>query len=225
MSAELEDDKTIIFLRHGVSEMNEYLGRQPYGSPGFKDPGLWDTRLTSRGEGQARDVNQDMKRMVAEAKNQVELIVSSPLTRALQTATLAFDGIDHIPRIVSPLISERMWLTSDVGRPPAELIADFASKGWSFEDLDDVWWYTEEGWEDKEWREPGKYLHAGEPLSLFRNRLALFKEWLKDRPEKCVVVVSHWGTIYSLTGRSANNCQTVELPLSAFYAKEILDPH
>lgn len=63
MSAELEDDKTIIFLRkkepaklcnvfyvrgqvlrfgagHGVSEMNEYLGRQPYGSPGFKDPGV-----------------------------------------------------------------------------------------------------------------------------------------------------------------------------------------
>ena len=41
--------KKIIFLRHGVTEMNEYLSSQPWGSVGFKDPELWDTKLSIRG--------------------------------------------------------------------------------------------------------------------------------------------------------------------------------
>jgi hypothetical protein len=39
-------DKELILLRHGVTELNEYLKENPWG-PGFKDPALWDTKLSS----------------------------------------------------------------------------------------------------------------------------------------------------------------------------------
>ena len=41
--------KSLVMIRHGVTEMNVYLGGCPYGEPGFVDPGLFDTRLTADG--------------------------------------------------------------------------------------------------------------------------------------------------------------------------------
>lgn len=53
----------------------------------------------------------------------------SPLTRALQTASLAFPTYDG--RIeVEPLARERVWLSSDCGRSPDELKADFPDGRW-----------------------------------------------------------------------------------------------
>ena len=42
----ITSNKELILLRHGVTEMNEYLAKNPWGSPGFKDPSLWDTKLS-----------------------------------------------------------------------------------------------------------------------------------------------------------------------------------
>ena len=50
----------------------------------------------------------------------------SPLTRALQTAHLAFLPHYHGPVVVQPLARERVWHSSDLGRTPAEL-----DKEWS----------------------------------------------------------------------------------------------
>jgi broad specificity phosphatase PhoE len=47
---------------------------------------------------------------------QPELIVSSPLSRALHTADLAFPA-SEVPRMMLPLARERLWLSSDVGQP------------------------------------------------------------------------------------------------------------
>lgn len=55
----------------------------------------------------------------------LQLLVVSPLTRALQTAELAFGSPPGCPTIVQPLARERLYLSSDVGRPPAELAAEF----------------------------------------------------------------------------------------------------
>ena len=46
-----------------------------------------------------------------------QLIVSSPLTRALHTAQLAFGGVP-CPRVAHPLLAERLEHSSDV-RPEA----------------------------------------------------------------------------------------------------------
>jgi hypothetical protein len=58
--------QTLHLMRHGVTHMNEYLGAtaHPYGSPGFRDPLLYDTRLTARGQAEAAD---DQKTHAAES--------------------------------------------------------------------------------------------------------------------------------------------------------------
>lgn len=47
---------------------------------------------------------------------QPELVVSSPLARALHTADLAFPA-SNVPRIMLPIARERLYLSSDVGQP------------------------------------------------------------------------------------------------------------
>lgn len=48
-------------MRHGTTEMNEYLRRVPYGSFGFQDPLLYDTRLTKEGLVGAKKATQIAK--------------------------------------------------------------------------------------------------------------------------------------------------------------------
>eukprot|EP00277_Geminigera_cryophila_P002767 CAMPEP_0179423140 /NCGR_PEP_ID=MMETSP0799-20121207/10834_1 /TAXON_ID=46947 /ORGANISM="Geminigera cryophila, Strain CCMP2564" /LENGTH=235 /DNA_ID=CAMNT_0021197381 /DNA_START=96 /DNA_END=803 /DNA_ORIENTATION=+ len=220
-------DKRILFVRHGVTEMNEFLGSSHYGSPGFKDPGFWDTRLTARGITQAEALNVRLCKQAASwAENtdeRIDLIVSSPLSRALHTASLAFAGKEfhEVPRLVNADVRERMWLSSDVGTTSSALSSSWAEKGWDFQGLDETWWYTNDKWRETEWRREGKYVHAGEPEEPFRQRLQVFKSWLLARPERRIAVVAHWGTIYGLTGKSLENCESLEVSLASFYDGKI----
>jgi broad specificity phosphatase PhoE len=55
----------------------------------------------------------------------VQLLVVSPLTRALQTATLAHGRQPACPVLVEPLWRERLYLSSDVGRHPQQLQQEY----------------------------------------------------------------------------------------------------
>ncbi|KAJ1492634.1 histidine phosphatase superfamily [Baffinella frigidus] len=214
-SMSLNMAKEITFVRHGVTEMNEFLGKKSYGSTGFEDPGYYDTRLTPRGMNQATELNKVLRGEHEEGGQQMELLVASPLHRTLHTATLAFGGLEHIPRVVNPMVRERMWLSSDVGSDPEALQAEFGEHGWDCSALPKRWWYHNDNWaKETEWRAPGKYVHAGEPEAPFRERLQAFKGWLAARPETHITVVSHWGAIYGLTGLSLENCQVARVRLS-----------
>lgn len=82
--------------------MNVYLSRNAYDSPGFRDPMMYDTRLTAAGAAGARAA----AKLCAGLQPRPQLLVVSPLTRALQTAEHAF-GTDHgIPTLVEPLWRE-----------------------------------------------------------------------------------------------------------------------
>ena len=72
----------------------------------------------------------------------IELVVSSPLTRALKTATLGLGSL-AIPRTVSPLIAERRYLSSDVGRTPSVLASEFPSffADAAADSLAERWWW------------------------------------------------------------------------------------
>ena len=79
----------------------------------------------------------------------VDLFVSSPLTRALSTTEYVFRDTFHfesstIPKIVLPLAAERVYLSSDVGRNRHVLMQEFPK--WDFSMLslqnDLPWWYT-----------------------------------------------------------------------------------
>lgn len=185
-------------MRHGITEMNVFLEDNPYNSRGFRDPLFYDTVLTSEGqEGAvaARDVTRTLG-------PEPELLVVSPLTRALHTAALAFDHYEG-PIHVEPLARERVWLSSDVGSSPEELRAKFeqlAPGRYSFDHLPDIWW-----WDGKSGHP--KYVEL-EPSDIFKARVAEFRKWLLARPEQCIAVVAHWGLLHELTGgASFDNCE------------------
>ena len=97
--------------------------------------GRYDTRLTDEGQAQATLAGVDAKALSPIP----EVLIASPLSRALHTAELAF-GNKLCPTIVEPLCSERIWLSSDVGRQPAELQQDFPTV--DLDNLEDVWWHN-----------------------------------------------------------------------------------
>lgn len=165
------DEKHVVFLRHGTTEMNEYLHTQcSYYSPQFKDPLIWDTRLTRDGSARAAKVAEKARRL----RPRPELIVASPLTRALQTAELAFGPLldEGVPCVALPLARERLFLSSDVGRPGAELAAEFPER-WreSLLALGERWWLDEaEGEETEGEEEEGSAASGGSGSSSPRGR-------------------------------------------------------
>src|SRR4051794_15995119 len=104
--------KPVLLIRHGQSTFNvvyEETGR---------DPGHVDARLTELGQRQAEET-RDML-----AAEPVDLVISSPLTRAIQTAQIVF-GERGIPVHVTCRHRERLESTCDVGRSPMELKQDY----------------------------------------------------------------------------------------------------
>lgn len=228
--------KTIILVRHGVTEMNEYLSRNNWGSPGFVDCGLWDTRLSRNGLALCLKINDALTNKMESSdaiimayRNHIEklvepseklLVYSSPLTRALQTSELIFKNIkvDSVSFSVQPLLTERLYMSSDVGRLKEELRNEFPR--WDLSTIADSerWWYeTKKGDIYKEWRPAGRYLCNGEPEDVFRERMVALRRWIVDLPETLVVLVTHWGVIRSLTGLSFDNCEA-----RAFHPEDLL---
>jgi len=212
-------DKHIIFIRHGTTEMNEALSLNPWGSKVFRDARLWDTVLSARGQDEAKKLNEQIKHggAFAALKSPIELIVSSPLTRTLQTSELVFEGYNPaIPRIVLPLASERVYMSSEVGTPSDILKTKFSA--WDFSEIKTTgaWWYVPSDTDNAavEWRPPGDYACPGEPKEAFIARMKALKLWLDKRPEKMICLVTHWGVSKALTGLELGNCEVKVLPLS-----------
>ena len=73
--------------------------------------------------------------------DEVQLIVTSPLTRAMQTATGGFAGCTA-PYALLPLLRERLGAPCDTGRTRTELKRCFPQiEQWEgFESMAEVWW-------------------------------------------------------------------------------------
>ena len=185
--------KTVHCIRHGQSTFNAY-----WETTGGIDPLHFDAVLSDLGQ-----------RQVAEAAEKVrdvpyELIVTSPLTRAIQTTLGLFKDHPASSRIlVECLHREYLANSCDVGRSPDQLRGDFP--GLAFEHLDETWWHRE-GTVD----ERGIFV---EPESTFIERVRLFREWLSVRPEQLIAVVGHGAFFYQLTGSHFMNCEIVTLEL------------
>ncbi|KAG2446684.1 hypothetical protein HYH02_008252 [Chlamydomonas schloesseri] len=193
--------------------MNEYLSMYRYDAANFSDPMLYDTVLSPRGRAGA----QAAAKTAARLRPEPELLVVSPLTRALQTAQLAFLPHYEGPILVEPLARERVWHASDIGSGRDKLQATFPEGRYQFDDLPDVWWYTVD---------PSDPRAVGlEPEDIFKERVLQFKRWLATRPEDTIAVVAHWGLLNELTrdgeqrGAEFENCQlrtyVLEVPLDS----------
>lgn len=177
--------KTIYFVRHGESEAN---------AAGIAAGGGLDSPLNDFGRGQARQAAQDLKGRGA------QLIVSSPMKRAYETATIiaAELGFDPGSIVTSQLLVERQ-LGELTGIPKEQL---------------------------KMYYDMGRLPASAESTEQLHARIVQSLEWLKTLDADKIIVVSHGGVgrmlraIYREEHHSSvnslgrmSNAQIMELPL------------
>ncbi|KGQ02053.1 hypothetical protein PAAG_11234 [Paracoccidioides lutzii Pb01] len=158
---------------------------QGYHNLTYANHTLSDPLLTPHGESQCKDLSAEFPH-----HSQIDLIVASPLRRTLYTALLAFE--DQIKSrgltiIALPEIQETSDVPCDVGSDLELLEKEVAEKGLPV-DLKLV----EEGWNSK----TGKWAPTAEAIE---DRAREARRWLKSRPEKEIVIVSHGGFLHYFT--------------------------
>jgi len=145
-----------------------------------RDPGIIDPRLTDLGHSQAAEAARQL------AGEGITRIITSPYTRALQTVSPIAKALG-LNVFINPIVRERYAFACDVGTPRTDL-----EQAWpehDFSTVEEVWWPpVEETAESVIGR-----------AALFRAEMAALPDWSDT------LVVSHWGFILSLTGKSATN--------------------
>ena len=212
-SVTLVRPKTIYLVRHGETEMNVWLREHKEARQTMSkqqkiamDPGIYDSVLTSTGRQQARGLAAQAAQVLGKPP---DVIISSPLSRALETAELGLRSVyPDVPAEVDARISERVRACSEYGSDPAVLATRFP--GFSgFNELPQIWW-----WRGTDSPDPRARSLDYEPAGRFIARLESFLTDLAAREEETIAVVCHWGICISLTGRKFGNCELVELQLS-----------
>lgn len=161
-------------MRHGQGYHSSAV--TPKGGQAIRDP-----YLTQEGEKQCNEFCHDFGR-----HDQIDLLLASPLRRALQTCALCFAPcVERGPQIVAlPLAEEASSVTSDTGVDRDVLVKEFPNV-----DFDHV----KHGW----------YVHENEtaidPASV-NIRAAKLRRWIRGRPEREVVLVSHGYFCHYMTG-------------------------
>ena len=179
-----QTNKSLCLIRHGQGIHN----------PTAQDLGFLygmmqrDAPLTDRGRRQARAIRPVMTALP------FDLVVVSPLTRAIETATEAFAG-SGAPRALSHLLCERCFMPADQGTPASLLVGRHPQiAGW--QGLDTL---PEEFWPKRSFSE------GDEEVS---RRVEGLKQWLLGRPEECIALVGHSAFFAAMTGRpKLGNCE------------------
>ncbi|MDF2763276.1 MAG: hypothetical protein K0S81_254 [Rhodospirillales bacterium] len=147
------------------------------------DPGVPDPGLTEEGRRQIQAAAESLEGLP------LRRVVASPYTRALETAEIVVARL-KLPVEIDPLVGERGHFACDIGTQRSRLVERWSQH--RFAPFDEEWWRT------------------GETEDAFAHRCRRFREAvaaLEDWPE--VLVVTHWGVIRGLTGRSVGNGEWV----------------
>ncbi|KAL1960115.1 hypothetical protein VTO42DRAFT_287 [Malbranchea cinnamomea] len=147
---------------------------------------IHDPLLTPHGETQCKNLLANFP-----YHDDVDLVVASPLRRTLYTALLAFEKPIRekgLKVIALPDLQETSDVPCDLGSDLAALETEVREK-----DLPVDLSLVTEGWNDKS---KGRYAPTT-PAIAARAREA--RRWLKARPEKNIVVVSHGGYLHYFT--------------------------
>jgi broad specificity phosphatase PhoE len=181
----------MILLRHGQSEFNLHF------TATRRDPGIVDPCLTDLGHLQAAEAVRQL------AGKRITRIVTSPYTRALQTAAPIARALG-IKVLVNPIVRERYAFACDVGTSRTELERAWPEHDFSI--IEEVWWPAIE--------EPAESVIGR--AALFRAEMAALPDWSDT------LVVSHWGFILSLTGIKAVNGQWLRFDPTGPAPREII---
>eukprot|EP00439_Symbiodinium_sp_Y106_P029910 s1025_g3.t1 len=167
--------RRVFLLRHGEAEHN------------VSDEDVPDAPLTARGRGQANAWRDRME------EYDFEVVLLSPLTRAIQTACYAFQEEEDVPLVVVRSARELWW--EDVANQPGPLESVYKR----LEQLP-------RGHEVQALEAALSTKDAGTEAESIRH----FRTVLAKRPEKTIAVVTHWGVINALCRQSADNCEMME---------------
>ena len=181
---------TVYLIRHGQSEFNALNL-----APGAADPMIVDAQLTELGRQQALAAREQILDLG------IQSVLTTPLTRAIQTAKLIFDGIAPIQVVADH--RERLDHACDIGRAPKDLEADFPEL--SFDHLNDVWWHS---------GPQNQYGVPTEPHGTFNKRIQDFCETLDRYSSRPLAIVGHGNTFRALADFDMMNCEVRELSRS-----------
>jgi len=181
-----EGSKRLTFIRHAEGQHNKDSREMENYFPDRLGETMtyWDAQLTPVGREQAYSLA--MKLQFNQRAGLPELVAVSPLTRTLQTATIAFpDESVHPyrpPFVATSLARERISVhTCDGRRAKSVLAAEFPHV-----DFSEVTSEEDEMWEHKE-EEPSPQ----DSRACSARGLRLL-QWLWERPERDIAVVTHW---------------------------------
>lgn len=163
------------FIRHGQSEFNAAMHRTG------RDPGIRDAPITALGREQIEAALAHIKTLG------ITRLISSPYTRALQTASIIAEAI-KLPIKAEPLAGERAIFSCDIGTPIATLQQQWPQVDFAL--LEQTQWWPE--------------MPEGE-ADLGRRKDAFFARYA-DLPDRATTLVaSHWYFIFAATGQDLQN--------------------
>ena len=158
-----------------------------YEKPNYMEDGLgetetyWDARLTPAGEEQSAGLAKQVQQLQASGVS-IDLVAVSPLTRAIQTASIGFAS-PRPPFVSTSLCRERVWTHQcDRRRSRAILEGEFPWVDFS---------QIQPG-EDEMWDAQKENMPHPQNSTACRARGVRFLDWLWARPESSIAVVSHW---------------------------------
>jgi broad specificity phosphatase PhoE len=180
--------KIVHCIRHGQSTFNAHFLETG------EDPLHFDAPLTELGLRQVEERARELRQYP------YEMVITTPLTRAIQTTLGLFGDHPAAPPIhVECLHREHLESSCDVGRPPSLLMQEFPHLSFEL------------GGHNEGEPDPRGFVY--EPSHIFEGRVEQFRRWLLDRPEGMIAVVGH-GTFFSrLTGQYLGNCEVAVLEL------------
>jgi broad specificity phosphatase PhoE len=179
--------KQLCLIRHGQGHHNPR--NNPLALEWLYAVNRPDARLTGKGRRQAEALQPSMER------EPFDMIVVSPLTRTIETATRAFAG-HSAPFALCHLMCERALMPADAGVPKEQLVKKHPHiAGWhGFHELPERFWPE-----------------TGEQDDALAARVAEFKRWVQVQHADTMALVGHSAFFRVMTGmdRKLDNCEAV----------------
>ena len=180
---------TLLLVRHGQSMHN--ISSVAEHSDTGADESLYDAPLSPLGKQQVAALAGHEELATA------ELIITSPLTRAVQTLYGAFPRAPSdcpAPVEVWALAAEHLTDSCDIGSGASALAKVFPRLAQQFRTLPEVWWYTDEETSKSDALDSrNRFRDSGfmEPELTLIHRVAAFADEIRARPEQTIAVFGH----------------------------------
>ncbi len=175
----------MFYMRHGQSEFNAQYNRIG------RDPQVPDAALTEIGRSQVKMAAQT----IVSLGTPIQRIISSPYTRAIQSAQIIAQHI-QVPHLICPLVRERCLYSCDIGQDSEDL-----KQQWPDLDFSDV--------PEGDWWAPFDESHK----SLMQRVQKTKEKYQFDESVDQTLIVSHYYYINGATGAAPDNAEVIEYPL------------